>query len=107
MKTRNKEKANFGTELLLNCFVFTAFTTQEFDWLLSFLVPGSVYLGLSALVPILTEALTLSITDVPGILAKISTILTTLFYTIVAVFIFGISIVSIAHNIFETACNLY
>lgn len=70
-----------------------AFTKQEFDWLLSFLVPGSVYLGLSALVPILTEALAVSITDIPGTFAKISAILTTLFYTIVAVFIFGISIV--------------
>lgn len=76
--------------------MFTAFTKQEFDWLLSFLVPGSVYLGLSALVPILTEALAVSITDITGTFAKISAILTTLFYTIVAVFIFGISIVSIA-----------
>jgi hypothetical protein len=100
------DKANFGTELLLNFFVFTAFTTQEFDWLLSLLVPGSVYLSSSALIPILTEAVTNSIMDVPGILAKISTILTTVFYTVVAVFIFGISIVSIAHNIFETTCNL-
>jgi hypothetical protein len=87
--------------------VFTAFTKQEFDWLLSFLVPGSVYLGLSALVPILTEALAISITDIPGTFAKISAILTTLFYTTVAVFIFGISIVSIAHNVFETPCSLH
>jgi hypothetical protein len=74
--------------------------------MLSFLVPGSVYLGLSALVPILTEALTLAITDVPGTLAKISAVLTTLFYTIVAVFIFGISIVSTTRNILETPCSL-
>jgi hypothetical protein len=78
--------------------VFTAFTKQEFDWLLSRVVPGTVYLGLVSLAVIVLEALTLSIVDVPGTFSKISTVLTTLFYTAIAAFIFGISIVSVAAN---------
>jgi hypothetical protein len=82
-----------------NCSVFTAFTKQEFDWMLSRVVPGTVYLGLGSLALIVLEALTVSIVDVPGTFSKISTVLSTLFYTAVAAFIFGISIVSVARNI--------
>ena len=78
--------------------VFTAFTKQEFDWILSRVVPGTVYLGLGSLALIVLEALTMSIVDVPGTFSKISTVLSTLFYTAVAAFIFGISIVSAAPN---------
>ena len=81
------------------CSVFTAFTKQEFDWMLSRVVPGTVYLGLGSLALIVLEALTVSIVDVPGTFSKISTVLSTLFYTAVAASIFGISIVSVAQNI--------
>jgi len=78
--------------------VFTAFTKQEFDWVLSRVVPGTVYLGLGSLALVVLEALTVSIVDVPGTLSKILTVLSTLFYTAVAAFIFSISIVSVAPN---------
>jgi hypothetical protein len=84
---------------LLLLYVFAAFTKQEFDWALSRVVPGSVYLGLGSLALVVAEALTVSIMDIPGTFSKISTILTTLFYTTVAAFVFGISVVSIVHNI--------
>jgi len=80
------------------CYLFTAFTKQEFDWVLSRVVPGSVYLGLGSLALVVAEALTVSIMDIPGTFSRISAVLTTLFYTAVAAFIFGISIVSIAHS---------
>jgi hypothetical protein len=83
-------------QLLL--YVLAAFTKQEFDWVLSHVVPGSVYLGLGSLALIVAEALTVSM-DIPGTFSKISSVLTTLFYTAVAAFIFGISLVSIVHNI--------
>ena len=66
--------------------------------MLSRVVPGTVYLGLGSLALIVLEALTVSILDVPGTLSKITTVLSTLFYTAVAAFIFGISIVSVAPN---------
>lgn len=67
--------------------------------MLSRVVPGSVYLGLGSLALVVAEALTVSIMDIPGTFSKISTVLTTLFYTAVAAFVFGISLVSIVHNI--------
>jgi len=67
--------------------------------MLSRVVPGTVYLGLGSLALIVLEALTVSIVDVPGTFSKISTVLSTLFYTAVAASIFGISIVSVAQNI--------
>jgi len=67
--------------------------------MLSRVVPGTVYLGLGSLTLIVLEALAVSIVDVPGTFGKISTVLSTLFYTAVAAFIFGISIVSVAINI--------
>jgi len=67
--------------------------------MLSRVVPGTVYLGLGSLALIVLEALVLSIVDVPGTFSKISTVLSTLFYTAVAAFIFGISIVSFATNV--------
>ncbi|KDR11021.1 lipase maturation factor 2-like [Zootermopsis nevadensis] len=70
-----------------------AFTKQELDWVLSRVVPGSVYLGFVSLSLIVAEALTVSILEIPGIFSKIQTILTTLFYTGVAAFVFGISLV--------------
>jgi len=70
-----------------------AFTKQEFDWMLSRVVPATVYLGLGSLALIVLEAVTVSIVDFPGTYSKISTVLSTLFYTAVAAFIFGISIV--------------
>lgn len=66
--------------------------------MLSRVVPGSVYLGLGSLALVVAEALTVSIMDIPGTFSKISTVLTTLFYTAVAAFVFGISLVSIVHN---------
>jgi hypothetical protein len=87
------------------CYVFTAFTKQEFDWVLSRVVPGSVYIGLGTLALIVLEAVTVSIVDAPGTFSKISTVLSTLFYTAVAAFIFGISIVSVALYSVESQCN--
>lgn len=66
--------------------------------MLSRVVPGTVYLGLGSLALIVLEALIVSIMDVPGTFSKISTVLSTLFYTAVAAFIFGISTVSVAPN---------
>ena len=70
--------------------------------MLSRVVPATVYLGLGSLALIVLEALTLSILDFPGTYSKISTVLSTLFYTAVAVFIFSISIVSVAQNIVKS-----
>jgi hypothetical protein len=67
--------------------------------MLSRVVPGTVYLGLGSLALIVLEALMVSIVDMPGTFSKISTVLSTLFYTAVAAFIFGISIVSVVPNI--------
>jgi hypothetical protein len=61
-------------------------------------VPGAVYLGLVSLALIVLEAVTVSIVDVAGTFNKISTVFSTLFYTAVAAFIFGISIVSVTPN---------
>lgn len=66
--------------------------------MLSRVVPGSVYLGFVSLSLIVAEALTVSILEIPGIFSKIQTILTTLFYTGVAAFVFGISLVSIVRK---------
>jgi hypothetical protein len=70
--------------------------------MLSRVVPATVYLGLGSLVLIVLEAVTVSIVDFPGTYNKISTVLSTLFYTAVAAFIFGISIVSVAQNIVKS-----
>jgi hypothetical protein len=61
-----------------------------------------VYLGLASFALIVLEALTMSIVDIPGTFSKISTVLSTLFYTAIAAFIFGISIVSVAVNKLES-----
>ncbi|KAJ4439356.1 hypothetical protein ANN_07478 [Periplaneta americana] len=71
-----------------------AFTKHEFDWALSRAVPASVYIALGSLAIVVGEAISTCILDVPGTFGKVSSILSTLFYTSAACFIFGISTVS-------------
>ncbi|XP_069702878.1 lipase maturation factor 2-like isoform X1 [Periplaneta americana] len=68
-----------------------AFTKHEFDWALSRAVPASVYIALGSLAIVVGEAISTCILDVPGTFGKVSSILSTLFYTSAACFIFGIS----------------
>lgn len=70
-----------------------AFTKPQFDWTLSRAVPASVYIALASLALIVGEAISSCILDMPSTFGKVTSILSTLFYTAAACFIFGISTV--------------
>nr|CAD7577158.1 unnamed protein product [Timema californicum] len=78
----------------LDVFVCSpAFTKQEFDWALSKALPAVIYVGLSSLTIHILKAVMLSVLEPQTTFAKITTLLSTVFYSAAALFIFGISIV--------------
>nr|CAD7433739.1 unnamed protein product [Timema monikensis] len=70
-----------------------AFTKQEFDWALSKALPAVIYVGLSSLTIHILKAVMLSVLEPQTTFAKVTTLLSTVFYSAAAMFIFGISIV--------------
>ncbi|XP_015590063.1 lipase maturation factor 2 [Cephus cinctus] len=70
-----------------------AFTEEQFDYVLSRVIPISVYIALVSLGFTVADAVTNSILTIKGIQNKILTTLTTIFYTAIVVFLFAISIV--------------
>nr|CAD7203946.1 unnamed protein product [Timema douglasi] len=70
-----------------------AFTKQEFDWALSKALPAVIYVGLSSLTIHILKAVMLSVLEPQTTFAKLTTVLSTVFYSAAALFIFGISIV--------------
>nr|CAD7409137.1 unnamed protein product [Timema cristinae] len=73
--------------------VFITFTKQEFDWALSKALPAVIYVGLSSLTIHILKAVMLSVLEPQTTFAKVTTLLSTVFYSAAAMFIFGISIV--------------
>nr|CAD7203947.1 unnamed protein product [Timema douglasi] len=70
-----------------------SFTKQEFDWALSKALPAVIYVGLSSLTIHILKAVMLSVLEPQTTFAKLTTVLSTVFYSAAALFIFGISIV--------------
>ena len=73
---------------------FSAFSPSQFDAALGKLVPFSVYLGLSGLILSFASSLVDSVLNGSGLWKKIFYISSTLVYTAVAAFLFGVSLVS-------------
>lgn len=73
------------------------FTKQEFDQFLAKAVPLTVYLGLASLLFVILRSISSSIMESTGAFAKVTALLSTLFYSLAAIFIFGLSIIPLSH----------
>lgn len=73
---------------------FAAFTREEFDAWMSRAVPLSIAIGAFSLVITIAEALTSALFEVRGFLDKFGVFSTTFIYSVAAICMFGISLVS-------------
>lgn len=74
-------------------FIISAFTEEQFDYVLSRTIPVSIYIGVISLAFTVASALVASLFSIKGIQNKIFTTFVTSLYTAAVCFIFAISIV--------------
>lgn len=73
---------------------FLAFTQKQFDYVLSRIIPISIYIGVISLGITAANAIVASLLTVKGMRNKIFTTFVTILYTVAVCLIFAISIVS-------------
>lgn len=86
-------------------FIISAFTKEQFDYVLSQTIPISIYIGIISLAFTVIKAIVVSLLAVKGIQNKIFTTFVTSLYTIIMCFIFAISIVCNMHKHLKLASS--
>lgn len=72
----------------------SVFTKEQFNEVVRQAIPITIFVGVASLSITFARALAVAVTDPPSLLAKLTGLLTTVFYGLVAILIFTASTVS-------------